>query len=267
MKQLLVSLTPPFLTKLLKQLFQAIKIIRDTSQIYGYSNQFLVRTVVSKTVEAKKRIFEKDLLAMESFRIAFAALSCEQHPESVLDFGGGAGYQYFNLSKITDKRYKWSIIETNELVLQARQNTALREINFYESLEDFRSSNLEEVDLLYCSRALQYLLDPIATCRQMNDLLAKNIYITGVTLSPDLGKHELTQISLLSSNGPGPLPEGISDHQVSYDFQLIPEESILEVFSEKYELKYRTSEEPVVHIHKNIPISYNGFFFTRRDLR
>jgi hypothetical protein len=100
----------------------------------------------------------------------------------------------------------------------------------------------------------------------MNDLLATNIYITGVTLSPDQGTHEMTQISQLSSNGPGPLPQGISDHQVSYGYQLIPEETILEVFSENYELKYRTSEESVVHIHKNKAISYNGFFFMKRDL-
>ncbi len=267
MKKLLLSLLPPIFANLFRRFFQAINVMRNTSHIHGYSNEILVKTVITKTVDAKKRIVDRDILAMESFRITFAALSCRKHPETVLDFGGGAGYQYFNLCKITGKKYKWSIIETSELVNQARQNNSLNEIDFHHTLEDFRSSNVDDLDLIYCSRVLQYLPDPIEACRQMESLRATNIYISGVTLSPDSDKHQITQISQLSSNGPGPLPKEIEDHQVSYGFQLIPEDTILEVFLENYELKYRINEEPVVHIHKNKPVSYNGFFFTRREDR
>ena len=264
-KKITVSLTPPILVKVGRILLSSVKKIKKTNQLYGYSNQILVSNVVSKTIEAKNRINENDLLAMESFRIAFAVMSCRKHPQSILDFGGGAGYQYFNLSKISTQRYEWSIIETNELVDQAKKNQQLQDISFYKSIEDFQSSSPKAVDLVFCSRVLQYLPDPISACRQMRDLLPKNIFITGVTLSPDSKSHGLTQVSMLSSNGPGPLPKGIPEHQVSYDFKLIPEDSILNIFSESYELIFRTSEEPVVHIHKNKPISYNGFFFQRRD--
>jgi putative methyltransferase (TIGR04325 family) len=264
MKRFLSLLIPPLILRFIRLTLDFRIKISSNKRVTDYSDEVLTSNVIAKTIRMKGLIAEQDYLTMESYRIAFAVLSCKVHPKNVLDLGGGAGYQFFNLRKITQREYCWSIIETMELVKQAKMNKELTEIKFYNSIAEFQNTEPEEVDLLFCSRALQYFPDPEYVCRQIVALNPRNIFFSGLTLSPDSDFHALTQDSMLSSNGPGPLPEGVKDIPVSYPYQLIPLESILKIFSINYELLYQTVEEAVVHTYKNRAISYQGLFLVRK---
>jgi putative methyltransferase (TIGR04325 family) len=265
MRRILFLITPPFIVRGVRWLLEVTANKVFKTNVSDYSNRILIRNTINKTISVKETISERNVLAMESYRIAFGILSCKEHPKVILDFGGGAGYQYFNLTKITGRNYKWYVIETKEFTELANLSPELSEVIFFSTFEEFESENVVDLDLVFCSRALQYAPDPELICKQISNLNPKNIFFTGVTLSPDSEPHNLIQHSMLSSNGPGSLPSGTKDIRVSYQFKLVPIELILKHFEANYQLRFRTSEEPVIHLYKSKAIPYSGIFLTRKD--
>ena len=154
---------------------------------------------------------------------------------SVLDFGGAAGAHYFFTRSILPEstELSWTAVETPATAQRAGLALGNQELRFSKDIKEAERT-LGQVDLLHTSGTLQCVPEPYEQLRQLIDIKAQYMLLNrlGVTR----GDHEVVTIhrSQLSWNGPGPMPAGLRDGEISYPFTF-PRESILrEMIRESY---------------------------------
>jgi putative methyltransferase (TIGR04325 family) len=237
------------------------------SQITEYTNPRLIEHIVERTVVASRIINEDRKINLDAFRIFLAFALPLDKPSSVVDLGGAGGYHYFN-AKVAfgESSLNWVIVETSELCRYAKQKNELKEIYFTSNLEDAFNHLGNNVDLLYCSRALQYLPNPLETLREACALLPRHIFLTGLAFSPNDKLEKIKQYSSLSSNGPQVRAAGSRQENVIYELQLLSKSSLNKILSENYVTIFETAEEPRVHRMGSLDIPYAGIYAVRKDI-
>lgn len=228
----------------------------------GYSMHELTEVVVKKNIALKKSIKRDSFLGSEATRtllgIGFALNSKSLR---VLDFGGGGGYHYTLARHALGDgcQIKWNIIET-ESMCQAGLAIANDHLKFFRDTAS-AADDLGYVDLIFSSSSLQYCPDPIGSLKELLAVSAKYIYITR---TPFLnGEDTLVSIqgSMLSHNGPGPLPDGYVDQEILYPISFVPINHVEALIKDKYNIRFKVLEDAANLFVEGKPVNtYYGIF-------
>ena len=276
MKSFIKSFIPPIVLNALKNLNissnKAYKNYQDALDIClskrgGYSADDLVKVVVDKNLRLFSATSSTHILGLEAFRtLAAIGLSAQGGNLNVIDFGGGGGYHCL-LAKIAfggERTLKWHVVETPEMVGEAVKIKDA-DLRFYDDITDAKN-DLAKVDLVFSSSALQYCPDPLYFLKELVKIDAKYLFITRTPFVDSAENIIAIQKSSLSSNGPGPLPEGIKDRSVFYPITYVSRSAVEDILSQNYEIRFMTDEGSGVFAVKGSKINMNGYFCVRKDL-
>lgn len=228
----------------------------------GYSMQELTEVVVKKNIAMKQSLTRDQFLGSDATRTLMSiGFALNSQSVRVLDFGGGGGYHY-TLARLAlgeECHIKWNVVET-ETMCQSARPIADESLKFFSTIST-AEKDLEHVDLLLSSSALQYCPDPIAYLKELLAVSAKYIYITRTPFFPGHQTLVSVQSSMLSQNGPGPLPPDYTDQEILYPISFVPLEQVEALIQEKYVIRFKVLEEPAnLFIENQAVNSYYGFF-------
>jgi putative methyltransferase (TIGR04325 family) len=233
----------------------------------GYESRSLTEVVVKKNLRLRREMHAAEAagqgahLDLSAVRTLVALGLCKRgRTLNVLDFGGGAGTHYLiaRAALGPEVSLRWNVVESSEMV-HAANVMADGQLRFYDDLEPARE-DLGQIDLVLASSALQYVRDPFDTLRRLTTLGARSIFITRTPFSADEGTHFFRQESLLSDNGPGPLPQGQADAKVHYPLTLVPRSRVERALSDSYAIRLRLSEERDVRLVPGVTTSMYGYY-------
>ena len=159
----------------------------------------------------------------------------------ILDLGGGYGDGFLylrNIFKDTDINY--SIIEQKEVV-ELSKNIDFKcksnhNINFYNSINLALEKN--DYDLLFSSGTIQYLENPYNILDRINSTNLKMIGLTRNSFSKNT--KYISQMSDLSSNAAGIVPQNFKNHILVYPHTTIEEEKLLNTLK-KFKISFANS--------------------------
>lgn len=217
----------------------------------GYEDSDLVSSVVRKTELSLDSLNVNQILTdVESLRIHHLLENNFKSPATVLDFGGGAGIQFFK-NYIIDTNHlikKWIVVETPKMA-----KTAIRlknkKLNF---TSDF--SDAGKIDFFFANSSIQY-------CDNLEEILLevlsrkpKFIYLCRTPFNLRSNKIISTQRSLLSKNGPRVNNLKEKDTVVEYPIIFYPYEHIHSLLSKSYEIifKQNLSQSAFMHLRGEI---------------
>lgn len=242
------QLIPPVLMPALRRLkgqktqscYASWKQALIASSVDGYENNQLVDVVVSKTQRYRDRLAEgKDAAAIDSSSsaslAALLAATAGDRAVHVIDFGGAAGAHYFLARAMLPNTValQWIVVETEAMATAARSTLANKELDFCSDLQE-ATGKVKQVDLLHSSGTLQCVENPYSCLENLVAVGAKFMLLNRLGLSR--GDHDVITVheSMLSWNGPGPLPEGIVDKRIRYPFTFPQEERIDQILNSSY---------------------------------
>jgi len=243
------DLVPPIATSALrrlrsrsrrKQYADYAQALNDCTE-HGYENADIVNVVVEKTKRYRDNLSLNttpvQLNATSAYSLCALLAASGQNQINVLDFGGAAGAHYFLTRAVLASacRLNWIVVETPAMAEKARHILSSDELSFSSDLAEAASSS-KQIDLLHTSGTLQCVDAPYDYLRKLISTSANHILFNRLGLTK--GNHEVVTIheSMLSWNGPGPMPSGIADRKVRYPF-VFPRES---VFMETLSAHYKT---------------------------
>jgi putative methyltransferase (TIGR04325 family) len=265
MLRIIMLVTPPFILILVRKALKFIAHHQPGPNYKSYENPKLINAVIEKTILARDDIENYQKINIDSFRIfvAFALGNCEI--QSIVDVGGAAGYHYFSArTAFPRKQFKWVVVETRMLVQEAQKKNELNDLIFCDNIPEAFKTLSNEVDLVYSSRAFQYLEDPITSLKEITELKPRHIFLTGIAFSPDNEVHEITQISALKDNGPQVSRRKIRDEEIVYKLKLYPRSMFEDILKSGYRIELQIDEDQVVHTYKGKHIPYNGIWAVRK---
>jgi len=233
----------------------------------GYEAKELVNVVIEKTKILEKEITNKNVFDFSILRIISAILLAQNNKEiNVIDFGGAAGHHYLIAKKILGDKFNlnWNVIETTRMTNECSKIFSSKNLNFYDNAQKVKN-NSNEIDLVFTSSALQYCSNPVSTLRELLALNAKYLFITRTPFSPL--DHDLISVqkSLLSDNGPGPLPNSFQEKIIYYPVTFISRKKIEDLISENYDVEFILEEDHAKLFLQDIPINnYYGYFCKKK---
>lgn len=229
----------------------------------GYEYQQLVNVVVRKNKILQDAISPSPEFDFGAMRILMAVglASNENKKISVLDFGGGGGYHWFIAKNaLGNYLFDWRIVETPMMAKAGNMLLKKNGLQFFPNIES--SIEVGEIlDLVFTSSALQYCEDPLGTLQDLVDLGARYLFVTRTPFSLAPVPLISNQRSMLSENGPGPMPLGFKDELVEYPVSYIPRNEAEKIILDKYEIRFSFNEEPANLFFGDLPVNnYYGFF-------
>ncbi len=228
----------------------------------GYSMQELTDVVVKKNIAMKQVINQDCFLSSDATRTLLSiGFAMNSNSVRILDFGGGGGYHYTLARLALGEKCKiqWNIVETQSMC-ESGAGIADLNLKFFNQISSAKL-DLGNVDLVLTSSALQYCPDPLAYLSELLEVSAKYIYITRTPFFS--GEKTLISIqgSMLSHNGPGPLPDGYVDQEILYPISFVPLKEVEALIQEKYTIRFKVLEEPANLFIEGQPVNaYYGFF-------
>jgi putative methyltransferase (TIGR04325 family) len=250
--------------------YTTFKEATDACLGYGYENEMLVDVVYKKTLRYKDEInsslplmaFEGSLQSMIGI-LLLQLNSNKKKTINVIDLGGACGAHYFYMRTALGNKtsFKWHIVETPAMVNKAKA-LETDELRFFNTITTAKDAFDTDIDYFYSSGAIQCVPDPENTLKEILDCKAR--YITLSRLALSLGSQEviIIQESMLSTNGPGPLPVGIQDRLCKYPLIYFPKHRLEELIREKYSIVLRFGES-TSNIIENQRIINTGYFAER----
>jgi putative methyltransferase (TIGR04325 family) len=154
-------------------------------------------------------------------------------PVRVLDFGGGCGLHYHCIrALVPGVAVRWSVVETPTMAGRAAATFHDDSLSFVTSVED-GVRNLGGCDIVYASGSLPYVADPEETLRQL--LAPASPFFVLARFPIHRGSRCVgVQTSMLSQNGPGPMPPGIPEREVRYPVTFLLETEVMPVIRLRY---------------------------------
>ena len=272
MIELLKQLTPPLVLKLLKQrvfpsplIYKSYEDALHACKNITYESDDIVKVVVEKNLEFSKKIRAGIVLDISMLRTLIGVgLANSNDRLNVLDFGGGAGYHY-QLAKAAlgnSMNLTWNIVETAAMAKECKRIADIN-LNFFCSISEAKR-NSGFVDLVFTSSALQYCPEPLAYLKELTEVGAKYIFITRTPLNDSAEAIISTQRSKLSTNGPGSLPDGFIDKNVSYPITFTSKAEFEKVLKKYYDIRFVISEDKAVFRVENHHMDMYGYFCVLR---
>ena len=231
----------------------------------GYEDDALVRAVVEKNLVFRKKFRDKPVIDLAAMRTLISlGLSKTSNELNVIDFGGGAGYHY-EIARAAlgqSAAVRWNVVETTAMAKAAR---SLEEpgLKFFDNIEE-AARDLGSVDLVLASSSLQYCPDPVLFLQRLIDVDAGHLFITRTPFSESPEDVVSVQRSRLSANGPGPLPAGFTDVEISYPVTYLSTSKVEKALSSKYELRFKVEEERGAFLAGNRSFNMWGYFSVLR---
>ena len=272
MRALLKQIMPPFLWGAVRRLTTMPPPVCATYEEAawqcrqsGYEDDALVRAVVEKNLVFRKKIRDKTVFDLAAMRTLIAlGLSRTSNELKVIDFGGGAGYHYEMARAALGQSaaIRWNVVETTAMANAAR---SLEEpgLKFFDSIEE-AARDLGAVDLVLASSSLQYCPDPMLFLQCLINVGAGHLFITRTPFSESPEDVISVQRSRLSANGPGPLPAGFTDVEISYPITYLSTAKVEKALSSKYELRFKVEEELGAFLAGSRSFNMWGYFSALR---
>lgn len=233
----------------------------------AYENNDLVQVVIKKNIAYQNYLSSPPIFDQRALSTLTAiGLAKTLDKLNVIDFGGGGGFHYTIASNSISKNFhlNWRVVETPAMVMAAKvmENSQLKFCtNLFEAIYD-----LNEVDLIFSSGALQYCPDPMQQLRELIKLNARYLYLTRTVFSEAPNNIYSVQTSDLSSNGPGPLPSGYSDTKIKYPITFSNKNDAELIILEKYNIKFMISDEKSVYKLDGKDLDTFSYFCVRKDI-
>jgi putative methyltransferase (TIGR04325 family) len=267
MRHFVALFLPPVVPLIWRKINPVFLAALGRSNITDYTDVRLIKHVVNQSIAASKILKENRKINIDSFRVFFAIAMSPEKPSSVVDLGGAGGYHYLNAkTAYGEAALNWTIVETPEFCMHARQQSELNDVHFTSSLTEAFNRYDNDVDLFMCSRALQYLPNPLDALREACIALPKRIFLTGLAFSPDGESKRIKQYSSLTSNGPQTGNVSMKQTMVEYELQLLSRSAVEEIISQNFVILYETVEEARVHKLGSQHIPYTGIYAARKDI-
>lgn len=237
----------------------------------GYGEDELVRVVVEKTERYRASLLAARPMISdlrEASVVTAIGLSAEGGRVSCIDFGGAAGAHFFLVKSLLGSSIEldWIVVETEAMVAAAGRIRAdgLRFLSSTAAAAAALQAEGRAIDLVFTSGALPYVRDPEGTLRQLAGLGARRMFVTrNALVEAKLALPVGVQRSLLSSNGPGPLPDGFADHAVSYPVTFCGRVEFERVLSERYSIDLTFHEERGAYYVEGRPVQLYGYLARR----
>jgi putative methyltransferase (TIGR04325 family) len=204
---------------------------------HGYEDQELAEVMLAKT----QMLLRSDLGAVLYPPFVNALMdsisaSRGNGPVRVLDFGGSFGLYYFLCRQLASFPIRWAVVES-ETVANLGQALASDHLSFFSNLRAAQDW-LMAADIIFANGAIQYTPDPVSVLSQLVELKAQRLLFLRTAIAR--GATQITiQDSLLSSNGPGGLPPGVTDRPLRYPRTFLARHLVYDTL-----WKYRIEELP-----------------------
>jgi putative methyltransferase (TIGR04325 family) len=229
---------------------------------YGYDLPTLAKSVVRKNTAYKFELNKLNILESQAARTLLGiSMARSSNCLRVLDFGGGGGYHFWLVQKIFGEylNLSWNVVETPVMCSEARElETA--ELKFASSIEEAKET-LKNIDLVFASSSLQYTPNPSQTIQDLIEVSPRYLYITRTPFSLGNNRVVTIQKSLLSENGPGPLPSGYDDQPLYYPITFEPLSKVEEIISKKYKIIFKLAEESPTLMYEEVPLNQTTGIF------
>ncbi len=224
----------------------------------GYVAEDLVNLVIEKNLAFRDNLKSVRTIPVDSLKVMIGIGSISPTTTfRVLDFGGAGGnhYSIVRTALGADRDIRWNVVETEPMVRAANKRLAGDGLKFFESIEG-AASDLEQVDLVFTSGALQYTPDPLVSLSMLLEVKAKHLFITRTAFNTVEERTITLQTSRLSDNGPGPLPLGFVDQEIQYPVTLESKATAERLIRQRYSIRFSIEEgpayrrrEPQFHMH------------------
>jgi putative methyltransferase (TIGR04325 family) len=230
----------------LPELFSSYEEAQAACGAGGYEQQDLVEVVFRKTKAYRDALFAHGPVVVNSsaghsLLAVMTALRESRDKLDVLDFGGACGAHYFAVKAFVrdSVTFRWHIVETPAMAERAREMET-SELKFFSSLAETEMGN---PDLLHSSGAIQYTPSPPDTLRMLVNCGARILLISRMGLAVGSANVITAQTSLLSSNGPGPLPEGMKDGECKYPVTFVQKQILSTIIESAYQLRLQLEDD------------------------
>lgn len=255
-KEIILLICPPLVTKLFSRFRRKVRTYESYAEALencgpGYDSNIIAKVVVEKNKVVRDAVSNGraafDMNALRALSAGLALSDSNSDTLNVLDFGGGGGYHYyFFKSAMGDKkRVRWCVVETPQMVSAAKELES-DELIFADSIEG-ALERLGRVDFVLICGSIQYTPDPLRFLSRLVSLGAERLFVTRTPLSETDKTAVLVQRSMLSSNGPGRLPEGVEDDEIIYPVTVLAKTALEKVISSAYEIQVTLIEEGRAH--------------------
>jgi putative methyltransferase (TIGR04325 family) len=211
----------------------------------GYENKILVDVIVKKNLIFRNEQKKPPLFNFSAARTLFGVSLAANNRDKlrVVDFGGGGGFHYTIARAMLPPEIEisWNVVESPRLC-RASDPLITPGLSFYDSIET-ASADLESVDLIFTSSALQYTPDPLKTLEELLKIKATSIYITRTPFS--MHNESIVGIpkSRLADNGPGALPTEFIDEEIWYPITYVPIPEIENVLASQTNIRLKIIED------------------------
>jgi putative methyltransferase (TIGR04325 family) len=267
MKKIIKDIIPPILLRFLlkspapEAFFNFDDAVRSSKKS-TYEQDELIDVVLKKNEIFRTLPLSNQLLNSDAVRILMAiGLARNNYKINVVDFGGGGGNHFAiaNMGFSESVMFDWNIVETPKFVEKARK-FKVPNLRYFDELKG-AVDVLPQIDLLLVSSTLQYCPDPIGMLQQLTMTGAKYFYLTRTPFNSGAETIYSTQSSWLSKNGPGQLPAGFEDRQISYPIGYASRSKVEEVLGERYNILFKEDEgeAPAFKVREK-KINMTGYF-------
>lgn len=228
----------------------------------GYENDELVDVIIAKTIAFAVDLETSKFLPTEKASTLLGLVSASQVSDlRVLDFGGGAGADFFSARKIlgANVSLKWNVVETPAMVSKARHSVRNPELTFFTEIQD-AAQDLGRIDLIFSNSSLPYSPSPMNSLAELIKLGASFIYITRTLLAESDETIHTVQTSRLANNGPGPLAQGFLDRDVAYPLTMVSRRLVEEKLGDEYTIRFMVDEGRARNTPEGIHARFYSYF-------
>ena len=231
----------------------------------GYEAAEIVTVVVEKNRIFRRLIEDKPTFDLNAIRTLVGIGLAKSHGMMrVIDFGGGGGYHYTIAQAAlgNDVDLRWNVVETTAMTAAAQKNSSAK-LRFFDNIEDARE-DLGETDFVFTSGTLHCCPDPLENLKELLKVNAKYVFITRTSFNDLDGQIANVQRSMLSDNGPGPLPAAFKNRPVYYPNVFVSKKTVEQLLSHNYEIRFATVEDKDAYEVGGKKIHMYGYFCVRK---
>lgn len=271
MKKFLLLLLPPGVVILGRKSIHRLRRMRirkGKSAINDYNDDSLTRMIVEKNRIFSTQLNNNRTIDLGAVRtilgVGIANAKDPAEPLRILDLGGGGGNHYFISRLVMDRHIKldWRVVETESMARSAAP-LANDELQFFPSIRS-AAGGVGRFDLVFASSSLQYFSDQFEVLDELMKLDAANIFITRTPFTAGEPVKGAKQYSLLSSNGPGPLPPGYEDKTIEYPIYIMNLADFEKKLTDGYLLRFSIREETAGFTINGKTFDNYGFYFSSK---